>query len=85
MIVVLFILIYIWLVIYGVLVIFGISIVKFGLVGVGIYGFFNRLLILVGLYYVVNFVFWFNVVGINDIGRFWGSLVVVYVDLLEIL
>lgn len=71
MIVVSFILTYIWPVIYGALVTFGTSIAKLGPVGAGIYGFFNRLLIPVGLHHAVNSVFWFNVAGINDIGRFW--------------
>ena len=30
-------------------------------------------------------VFWFNVAGINDIGRFWGSPAAAYADLPEIL
>ena len=41
------------------------SIAKLGPVGAGIYGFFNRLLIPVGLHHAVNSVFWFNVAGIK--------------------
>ena len=41
--------------------------------GAGIYGFFNRLLIPVGLHHALNGVFWFDVAGINDIGNFWAS------------
>ena len=85
MIVVSFILTYIWPIIYGALVTFGTSIAKLGPVGAGIYGFFNRLLIPVGLHHAVNSVFWFNVAGINDIGRFWGSPDMAYADLPEIL
>lgn len=71
-IVVSFILLYVWPAIYSGLVGFGISIAKMGPIGAGIYGFFNRLLIPVGLHHALNSVFWFNVAGINDIGRFWG-------------
>ncbi|WP_339055867.1 N-acetylglucosamine-specific PTS transporter subunit IIBC [Fusobacterium animalis] len=85
MIVVSFILTYIWPIIYGALVTFGTSIAKLGPVGAGIYGFFNRLLIPLGLHHAVNSVFWFNVAGINDIGRFWGSPDMAYADLPEIL
>ncbi len=85
MIVVSFILTYVWPVIFGALVSFGTSIAKLGPVGAGIYGFFNRLLIPVGLHHAVNSVFWFNVAGINDIGRFWGDPAAAYADLPEIL
>ena len=85
MIIVSFILTYIWPAIFGALVSFGTSIAKLGPVGAGIYGFFNRLLIPVGLHHAVNSVFWFNVAGINDIGRFWGAPEMAYADLPEIL
>ena len=64
---------FIWPVIYSGLVTFGKSIVSMGPVGAGIYGFFNRLLIPVGLHHALNGVFWFDVAGINDIGNFWAS------------
>lgn len=38
--------------------------------GAGIYAFFNRLLIPVGLHHALNSVFWFDVAGINDIPNF---------------
>ena len=63
----------IWPVIYGGLVNFGESIVSLGSVGAGIYGFFNRLLIPVGLHHALNSVFWFDVAGINDIPNFLGG------------
>ena len=85
MIIVSFILTYIWPAIFGALVTFGTSIAKLGPIGAGIYGFFNRLLIPVGLHHAVNSVFWFNVAGINDIGRFWGAPEMAYADLPEIL
>lgn len=83
MLVVSFILLYIWPAIYGGLVSFGISIAKLGAIGAGIYGFFNRLLIPVGLHHALNSVFWFNVAGINDIGRFWGDPSAAYAGLPE--
>ena len=73
MIVVSFILTYIWPIIYGALVTFGTSIAKLGPVGAGIYGFFNRLLIPLGLHHALNAVFWFDIAGINDIGNFLGG------------
>ena len=76
-----FVLLYVWPVIYNGLVLFGEGIAKMGPVGAGIYGFFNRLLIPVGLHHALNSVFWFNVAGINDIGRFWGNPDLAYVDL----
>ena len=64
---------FIWPVVYGVLVSFGEAILSTGAVGAGIYGFLNRLLIPFGLHHALNSVFWFDVAGINDIGKFWGS------------
>lgn len=82
-IVVSFILLYVWPAIYSGLVGFGINIAKMGPIGAGIYGFFNRLLIPVGLHHALNSVFWFNVAGINDIGRFWGPQAAAYEGLPE--
>ena len=73
MIVVAFILMAVWPVIYGGLVSFGESIVNLGSTGAGIYAFFNRLLIPVGLHHALNSVFWFDVAGINDIPNFLGG------------
>ena len=64
---------FIWPLIYGALVSFGEAILSTGAVGAGIYGFLNRLLIPFGLHHALNSVFWFDVAGINDIGKFWGS------------
>ena len=83
MIVVSFILLYVWPIIYSSLVTFGETIAKMGAIGAGIYGFFNRLLIPVGLHHALNSVFWFNVAGINDIGRFWGAPAAAYEGLPE--
>ncbi|WP_273857367.1 N-acetylglucosamine-specific PTS transporter subunit IIBC [Photobacterium sp. GSS17] len=68
-----FILMYIWPAIYGGLVSFGEGIQSLGEVGAGIYAFFNRLLIPVGLHHALNSVFWFDVAGINDIPNFLGG------------
>ncbi|WP_445612285.1 N-acetylglucosamine-specific PTS transporter subunit IIBC [Hafnia alvei] len=73
MILVAFILMYIWPLIFDGLVNFGEHIQKMGSVGAGIYAFFNRLLIPVGLHHALNSVFWFDVAGINDIPNFLGG------------
>ena len=68
------ILFFVWPVVYGALVAFGEAIISTGSIGAGIYGFFNRLLIPFGLHHALNSVFWFDVAGINDIGKFWGTM-----------
>ncbi|MBM5570756.1 MULTISPECIES: N-acetylglucosamine-specific PTS transporter subunit IIBC [Deefgea] len=68
-----FVLMAVWPHIYGGLVHFGESIVGLKSVGAGIYAFFNRLLIPVGLHHALNSVFWFDVAGINDIPNFLGG------------
>lgn len=73
MIIVAFILMYIWPLIFNGLVSFGEHIQKLGSVGAGVYAFFNRLLIPVGLHHALNSVFWFDVAGINDIPKFLGG------------
>ncbi|HEM7509749.1 TPA: PTS transporter subunit EIIC [Providencia rettgeri] len=73
MIILAFILMYVWPVVYNGLVSFGESIKDLGSVGAGIYAFFNRLLIPVGLHHALNSVFWFDVAGINDIPNFLGG------------
>lgn len=64
---------FIWPVVYSALVAFGEAILGLGAVGAGIYGFFNRLLIPVGLHHALNSVFWFDVAGVNDLGNFWAG------------
>ncbi len=66
------ILFFVWPILYGGLVAFGTAIAATGAVGVGIYGFFNRLLIPFGLHHALNSVFWFDAVGIADLYKFWG-------------
>lgn len=63
---------FIWPVLYGALVGFGSWVSSTGAIGVGIYGFFNRLLIPFGLHHALNSVFWFDAVGIADLYKFWG-------------
>ncbi len=62
-----------WPFVYNVLFNFGESIQGLGALGAGIYGFVNRLLIPTGLHHALNSIFWFDVVGINDIGNFLGG------------
>ncbi len=61
---------FVWPVLFGGLVSFGEWMVGLGPVGAGLYGFFNRLLIPLGLHHALNAVFWFDVAGINDLGNF---------------
>lgn len=63
-------LLFVWPLVYNGLVSFGESIQGLGAAGAGIYAFFNRLLIPVGLHHALNSVFWFDVAGINDIPNF---------------
>ena len=63
-----------WPAIFGALVSFGEMIMCAGAIGAGIYGFFNRLLIPFGLHHALNSVFWFDIAGIDDIGKFWGQI-----------
>ena len=79
------ILFYVWPSIYTVLINFGMSIMGLGAVGAGIYGFFNRLLIPLGLHHTLNSIFWFNIAGINDIGRFWRPSDAAYLNIPEVL
>ncbi|AYN27113.1 MULTISPECIES: N-acetylglucosamine-specific PTS transporter subunit IIBC [Buttiauxella] len=73
MIAVAFIMMFIWPIVFSGLVNFGEHIQKLGSVGAGVYAFFNRLLIPVGLHHALNSVFWFDVAGINDIPKFLGG------------
>ena len=64
---------FVWPVVYSALVAFGEAILGLGAVGAGLYGFFNRLLIPVGLHHALNSVFWLDVAGVNDLGNFWAG------------
>lgn len=65
-------LMFVWPVVYGGLLNFGQGIAGLGPFGAGLYGFFNRLLIPLGLHHALNAIFWFDFVGINDLLNFWG-------------
>ena len=60
---------YVWPMVYGALERFGISIAELGPIGAGVYGMFNRALIPLGLHHALNAVFWFDTIGINDLGK----------------
>lgn len=64
---------YIWPFIYSILLSIGSFISGLGPLGAGIYAFLNRLLIPIGMHHALNSIFWFDVIGINDIGNFWAS------------
>lgn len=67
------ILMFVWPAVYQGLVSFGQTLVGMGPIGAGIYGFFNRLLIPTGLHHALNQVFWFDLVGIDDINNFLSN------------
>jgi PTS system N-acetylglucosamine-specific IIC component len=66
-------LLFVWPPVYNGLVTFGETLADMGPLGAGIYGFFNRLLIPIGMHHPLNAVFWFDFAGINDLGNFWGG------------
>lgn len=68
------ILLVIWPLLYSIFFGLGEAISGLGPIGAGLYGFFNRLLVSTGLHHALNSVFWFDSAGIDDIGRFWGTV-----------
>ncbi|WED22614.1 N-acetylglucosamine-specific PTS transporter subunit IIBC [Vibrio sp. JC009] len=68
-----FVFLYVWPVIYDALIIFGTKLESMGALGAGLFGFFNRLLLTIGMHHALYPVFWFDVVGINDIPNFLGG------------
>ncbi|MGR5362989.1 N-acetylglucosamine-specific PTS transporter subunit IIBC [Vibrio mediterranei] len=68
-----FVLLYVWPVVYDALIVFGVKLQSMGAVGAGLFGFFNRLMLTVGMHHALYPVFWFDVVGINDIPNFLGG------------
>ncbi|MGX7071980.1 N-acetylglucosamine-specific PTS transporter subunit IIBC [Helcococcus kunzii] len=68
------ILFFVWPIVFVALVNFGQTLLGMGPVGAGIYAFFNRLLIPTGLHHALNQVFWFGLVGIDDIPNFLGNV-----------
>src|SRR5699024_2791392 len=67
------ILLFVWPILFGALVSLGEAFTNLGWIGAGLYAFFNRLLIPTGLHHALNAVFWFDLIGINDIGNFWSG------------
>ncbi|MGO1593583.1 MAG: N-acetylglucosamine-specific PTS transporter subunit IIBC [Ancrocorticia sp.] len=67
------ILFFVWPLVYTGLVSFGEFILTLGPLGAGLYGFFNRMLIPLGLHHALNSVFWFDVAGINDLNNFLNA------------
>ena len=68
-----FILMFAWPVVFSGLVAVGQFIVGLGAVGSGIYAFLNRLLIPFGLHHALNNVFWFDTIGLGDLGAYWSG------------
>ena len=68
------ILIFVWPIVFSALVALGTGISNLGAVGSGIYAFLNRLLIPFGLHHALNNVFWFDAIGINDLGNYWSGV-----------
>ncbi|WP_104400497.1 N-acetylglucosamine-specific PTS transporter subunit IIBC [Vibrio penaeicida] len=68
-----FILLYIWPVVFDALIAFGTKLEAMGAIGAGLFGFFNRILLTIGMHHALYPVFWFDVVGINDIPNFLGG------------
>ena len=66
-------LLFVWPVIFGALIAVGQGIANMGAVGAGIYAFLNRLLIPTGLHHALNNVFWFDTIGLGDLGHFWAG------------
>ena len=67
------ILLFVWPVVFGALISVGQAIAGMGAVGAGIYAFLNRLLIPTGLHHALNNVFWFDTIGLGDLGNFWAG------------
>ena len=75
---------FIWPTLYHLLYLLGTQILNLGAVGAGIFGFLNRLLVPTGLHHALNSVFWFDILGISDISRFWAPASEVLYHLPEI-
>ena len=64
---------FIWPVLFGGLVKLGQGIASLGYFGAGLYAFFNRLLVPLGLHHALNNVFWFDTIGLGDLTHFWAG------------
>ena len=67
------ILLFVWPIIFGGLVALGKAVVGMDAIGAGIYAFLNRLLIPTGLHHALNNVFWFDTIGLGDLGAYWAG------------
>ena len=67
------ILLFAWPLVFGGLVALGKGIEGMGAIGAGLYAFFNRLLIPIGMHHALNNVFWFDTIGLGDLTNFWAG------------
>ena len=67
------ILLFVWPFVFGALVALGKGIEGMGAFGAGLYAFFNRLLIPIGMHHALNNVFWFDTIGLGDLTNFWAG------------
>ena len=67
------ILLFVWPLVFGALVALGKGIASMGAIGAGLYAFFNRLLIPIGMHHALNNVFWFDTIGLGDLTNFWAG------------
>ena len=66
-------LLFVWPLVFGALVALGNGIASMGAIGAGLYAFFNRLLIPIGMHHALNNVFWFDTIGLGDLTNFWAG------------
>ena len=66
-------LLFVWPFVFGALVALGKGIAGMGAIGAGLYAFFNRLLIPIGMHHALNNVFWFDTIGLGDLTNFWAG------------
>lgn len=66
-------LLFVWPLIFSGLITIGNTISGMGAVGAGIYVFLNRLLIPTGLHHALNNVFWYDIIGLGDLGNYWAG------------
>ena len=67
------ILLFVWPFVFGALVALGKGIAGMDAIGAGLYAFFNRLLIPIGMHHALNNVFWFDTIGLGDLTNFWAG------------
>lgn len=67
------ILLFVWPLVFSALIAIGEAISNMGAVGAGIYVCLNRLLIPTGLHHALNNVFWYDIIGLGDLGNYWAG------------